>query len=139
MEIRELQRTLGEEVKAEVEEVSKMALGEEATTKTVNGAMAMADRVIKIEEIEIEKQKLEIEKDKIDVEKKRINVEKFATVLKTVAHVSLGVLSIVVGLAINSKSIDREMDNGVIHSSTAGRENEKKLLGLWNIGNKLNL
>lgn len=134
MEIRELQRTLQEESKAEVEEISKMALGEDTTTKTVNGAMAMADRVIKIEELKIEEQKIEIEKEKIEVEKKRINGEKFVSILKTVGQIGLGVASIVVGLVINSKSIDREMNEGIIHSSTAGRENEKKLLGLWNIG-----
>lgn len=134
MEIRELQRTLQEESKAEVEEISKMALGEDATTKMVNGAMAMADRVIKIEELKIEEQKIEIEKEKIEVEKKRINGEKFVSILKTVGQIGLGVASIAVGLVINSKSIDREMNEGIIHSSTAGRENEKKLLGLWNIG-----
>lgn len=134
MEIRELQRTLQEESKAEVEEISKMDLGEDATTKTVNGAMAMADRVIKIEELKIEEQKIEIEKEKIEVEKKRINGEKFVLILKTVGQIGLGVASIAVGLVINSKSIDREMNEGIIHSSTAGRENEKKLLGLWNIG-----
>jgi hypothetical protein len=134
MEIRELQRTLQEESKAEVEEISKMALGEDATTKTVSGAMAMTDRVIKIEELKIEEQKIEIEKEKIEVEKKRINGEKFVSILKTVGQIGLGVASIAVGLVINSKSIDREMNEGIIHSSTAGRENEKKLLGLWNIG-----
>ena len=134
MEIRELQRTMQEESKAEIEEISKMALGEDATTKTVNGAMAMADRVIKIEELKIEEQKIEIEKEKIEVEKKRINGEKFVSILKTVGQIGLGVASIAVGLVINSKSIDREMDEGIIHSSTAGRENEKKLLGLGNIG-----
>lgn len=134
MEIRELQRTLQEESKAEVEEISKMDLGEDATTKMVNGAMALADRVIKIEELKIEEQKIEIEKEKIEVEKKRINGEKFVSILKTVGQIGLGVASIAVGLVINSKSIDREMGEGIIHSSTAGRENEKKLLGLWNIG-----
>lgn len=60
-----------EEIKSEIEELSKMAVGTEEYKATVGGVTQLTDRIVKLEEIELEKQKLEVEREKASIEASR--------------------------------------------------------------------
>jgi translation elongation factor EF-1beta len=71
-----LKTVLENEVMAEVEDVNKTELGTEEGNVKINGAMQIADRYIKLEQVEIEKQKLDIEYKKLEIEQQKVDDEK---------------------------------------------------------------
>lgn len=69
MNIKELFKN---EISKEVDEISSMELGSEAYKATVDGSTKMADRYIKLKEVELEQQKIDMEHRKMDVEQQRL-------------------------------------------------------------------
>ena len=71
-----LKAILEDEVMSEIGDVNATELGTDQTSVKINDAMQIADRVIKLEQIEIDKQKLDIEYRKLDIEQQRVDDEK---------------------------------------------------------------
>lgn len=73
-----LKAILEDEVMSEIGDVNTTELGTDQTSTKINDAMQIADRVIKLEQIEIDKQKLEIEYKKLDIEQQKADDEKLS-------------------------------------------------------------
>ena len=71
-----IKRLFEEEISKEVGEISSMGLGSDEYKAAVDGATKMADRYIKLKEVDLEKQKIEIEARKMEVEEQRMEDER---------------------------------------------------------------
>lgn len=67
---------LEEEISKEIGEISSLELGSEAYKATVDGSTKMADRYIKLKEVDLEREKIEVELRKMDIERERMEDER---------------------------------------------------------------
>lgn len=67
---------LKEELKEEIGELGKMTLGDDEYVKTVGGVTQLTDRLIKLEELEIEANKVAIEEQKVAIEEQKIDEDR---------------------------------------------------------------
>lgn len=122
----ELKRKYKEEVITELDVVGKMALGEDEYSKTVTGMNAMTDRIIKMEEIELEERRLEVEAAKVEVEREKTKGEKFINVLKTVGEWAIFLASM--GVTICAYDDHKRFEREYSDTTTGGKHATKNLL-----------
>ena len=67
---------LEEELSKEIGEISSMELGGDEYKATVDGSTKMADRYIKLKELDLEREKIEVELRKMDVECMRLDEDR---------------------------------------------------------------
>ena len=123
-----VENVMYEEAKKEFEEVGKMELGSEAYVKTVQGANSMVDRLNEAAKIENETRKLDIEERRLDIEEKKNEVEKKDKFIKNA--ISVGTSVLYVGVTIWANVSSKRFEQGFTHTTEAGRNSTRKLLGL---------
>ena len=121
-----VKETLTDEVLNEYSEISKMNLGSEVYTTTVNGVNCMIDKLNDMQRIENEARKLDIEEDKLRLEQERLFFDSKSQKVGNIRKVALFGVCTVVTIWANIDSKRFEM--GYTHTSSAGRETTKKLL-----------
>ena len=121
-----IRQTLTEEVLNEYDEISKMTLGSEDYTKTVNGVNSMVDKLNDMQRIENDARKLDIEEDKLKLEQERLAFDSKSQKVGNIIKVALFGVCTAVTIWANIDSKRFEM--GYTHTSSAGRETTKKLL-----------
>ena len=121
-----IRQTLTEEVLNEYDVISKMTLGSEDYTKTVNGVNSMVDKLNDMRRIENDARKLDIEEDKLKLEQERLAFDSKSQKVGNIIKVALFGVCTAVTIWANIDSKRFEM--GYTHTSSAGRETTKKLL-----------
>lgn len=70
-----VENLLQDEIRDEITAIGKMELGNKEYESTVKGSTQLMDRLIKMKELEIEREKIDVEKQKVDVELKKAEDE----------------------------------------------------------------
>lgn len=120
-----IEKPIVDEALAEVEEVSKLAIGTEEHDKALKSATVMMDRAIKIEEINLEKRKIENEERKLDVEEAKLEADRKDRLRKDVITVGTTVASVATGLLVVMETFRFDREN--TPTSTLG----KMILSKW--------
>ena len=120
-----IEKPIVEEALAEVEEVSKLAVGTEAHEKAVKTATVFMDRAIEIEKINLEKRKIENEERKLDVEEQKIEADKKDRRRKDWIAVGTALLSFGGGLLVVKETFRFDLEH--TPTSTLG----KTILSKW--------
>lgn len=121
-----LKTVLEEEVRSEVKMVSESELGTETSEIMIDGAMQIADRIIKYEQIEIEKQKLDIEYRRLDIEQQRVDDERKDRKTKNAIAIGTAVVGgIITGIGYYSSY---KFEGVATHTSNFGRKAQNRVL-----------
>lgn len=67
---------IDEEIRSEIEGLSKMGLGDDTYKNTVSGVTQLTDRYIKMEELALEQRKMDVEYKKIEIEQQKVDDDK---------------------------------------------------------------
>lgn len=124
----ELKRKYKEEVITELDEVGKMTLGEDEYSKTVTGMNAMTDRIIKMEEIELEERRIEVEAAKVEVEREKTKGEKLLNFAKTAGEWVIFLIS--AGVTICAYDDHKRFEREYSDTTSGGKHATKNLLTL---------
>lgn len=115
-----IEKPIVDEALAELEEVSKLAVGTDEQERALKSATVVMDRAIKIEEINLEKRRIENEERKLDIEEAKLEVEKKGQIRKDVITVGTSLLTVGSAIAIALKSF--EFDGEKVFTSTIGKQ-----------------
>ena len=114
-----IEKPIVEEALAEVEEVSKLAVGTEEHEKAVKSATVFMDRAIEIEKLNLEKRKIENEERKLDVEEQKIVIDKKDRRRKDIITIGSTLLSVGTGLLVVKETFRFDLEH--TPTSTLGR------------------
>ena len=115
-----IEKPIVDEALAELEEVSKLAVGTDAQERALKSATVIMDRAIKIEEINLEKRKIENEERKLDIEEARLEVDKKDRLRKDKIALGTSLLTFGGAVVIALKSFD--FDGEKVFTSTIGKQ-----------------
>ena len=115
------------EIQDEIAALGKMELGNEQYDSTVKGVSQLTDRLIKMKELENEREKIDVEKQKVDVELKKAEDEENDRKIKnriaigtavggaiiTVGTVILNLISEEKGILTTTKAGNKSLDRAL--------------------------
>ena len=122
-----LETLLREEITAELQELNKLELGTDEYEKTVNGITKLVDRVIKMDENDLEYQdRAEAREKDADIREKQINDERKDRVAKNL--IAIAGIVIPIGLTIWGTKASFEFEKEGTVTTIMGRGFINKLL-----------
>ena len=110
-----------EEIQSEIGSISKMPIGSEDYKAAISGVTQLTDRLVKLEEIDVERQKVAVEQEKTEIEKsKAADEQKDRSTRNRLTVASIVVPAWVTGLGAAGMWLFEE--RGTIITSQAGRK-----------------
>lgn len=109
-----------EEVRDELEALSKIQVGSDSYEKAVNGVTKLTQTMIDLKKVETEADKMEIEQRKIDVEEAKVEMEKKDKKIKNA--IAIGTTIITIGAGIWATKFSWLKEEGGTMTFTAGRK-----------------
>lgn len=124
-----MKTVLEDEVRSQVEDIHDKELGTETSEIKIDGAMSIADRAIKYEQIEIEKQKLDIEYRRLEIEQQKVDDERHDRNVKN--GIAIGTALVGFGLTLGGYISSYKFEGVATHTSKFGKEAQNRMLNLF--------